>query len=271
MIAMRTSARGGALLGIVAVLIGLLILAALVLPYAFSRYMVKQLAENNPGMSMKPVPLPEVPMTEAKGTVLQNGDFEFTVPWGPLEGHDTSDYSDSFRFAHLYLVVNKGPAVMGFFGRGPDGNPQQAEAIKKAYGFEVPEEPYDAAKFLLEQDAKPPQFFIGTKGFVAVMLVSMKASLLLFPTNAIYSFTTDHARGFQINDPARMGQARQVRLHVFLADKKHFDLTIHMANSGPPLTQSEVSFIARSIRPAAAKPAPTEKPAPRLKAKKQAA
>ena len=251
--------RGGSVLNVILVLVGLLVLAAFTVPYFFTYYMMRQLTEGKPGMAMQPVPLPESPVLDATPTLVSAGGFEIAVPWGKLDRNYDSDFSRSYYFSNRWLWIQKEIPFLEAFS-GPGGTqPTQRDALKQAYGIEVPAEPYEATKLFLERDAKPPRILSGYRKMVAeMMLVTAKSSLIPDPTNAIYSFELPHARGFQINKPEG---SVEIRLLLFFHKGKPLSLGIHRAPDDPPFTQAEINFIVRNVRVEEEKPAVPQPPA----------
>lgn len=98
------------------------------------------------------------------------------------------------------------------------------------------------------------------------VLLSLKGSLLHGPAGsgmAVYSFSTEHIRGFQLGDPAK---ARLVRVIGFDRNDKEFEFVVEAEGDFPPLSQAELNQILQTTRLAdagAAKALSDESPANR--------
>lgn len=260
---MRKSQRGVSILGVIGVLVLLLMVAAFVVPYGFAWYFINKQMRENPGLVLRPVPLPAAAPLVAKGKphTLTCCGISFDVPWGqPGEPPRASQYSVNYSFgpASPSVMVSKEAARVEplFVQESLDARTRQS--LEQAYGIALPRTRHEAHERVLNYVPRRPSITAMQKIYLEMMMISQKQMLMETygeSGSGIFSFAVPAGRGFQINDPAK---SKTIVVHLFDSADSHSQIQIRRGDT--EVTQSEVDFVVRSIRPAPAPaPAPAEK------------
>jgi hypothetical protein len=239
----------------------LAVAAALVLAYVwiygratFLVWRMKKEAAENPMLAMVPVPLSDHSISTAPGTTVAEFGYQFEVPWKMNEPKRENSLAIFESQSGEEIVIFWDPAKkQGFVRTMKDSLGIPIKDMAQLYGAQTIQSSYDFDRALLNTTPSQLTYILpGKKVVRTAVLLMLKPLGTLDAQTGLYSFETDHLRGFQNGDPKK---TKTVMVEVFDAQDHEFQFAF--GNRSYPkgdLTQADINRFLQTLRPAPASP-----------------
>jgi hypothetical protein len=236
--------------------IPLAIVIGLILTYAwifmkptYLVWLVKNEAAHNPSLAVVPVPLSDTSISAVQGTTLTAFGYQFDVPWKMKElkhaGAIAIFASEPEQEAIMFWDPAKTAGLVKIMKDSP-GTPVKEMAV--VYGENTIRSNYDFHHALVNSTPSELSYFLPGRTVVrAAVLLMLKPMEMIDAETGIYSFNTEHLRGFQNGDPAK---AKNVMIKAYDSEDREFQFVFgSKVYPSTGLTQADINLALQSLRP----------------------
>ena len=210
-------------------------------------YRARTMRKAMPAVSLVPRPLPDTAPVSDKGMTLTAFGYQFDVPWPALERRETTSGLAIYRFSGGIGVRMLNPdqphGILDMMKRAAD------QSNRRFTNFLGAATEYDL--IAAELNATPEQITPLMKKVDSArqsLLLNMKSLDMEAIPPALYSFSMNNVKGFQLGDPA---EGRFVEVKGFDSSDRelNFFFTVDR-RSNVRLQQGEINRVLQTLRPA---------------------